>query len=148
MEKLKAVRKARIGIYTMGLKAYWNQFQGLHDRMLEYGRFIEKKVKEMDAEVYFYGLVDCEEEGRRCGEFFNEKGVDLILAHSGTYVTSASILPVHQICKAPTVVLNLQPAAQINYLQTSTGEWLAHCGACPAPETANAFNRAGIAYQD
>ncbi len=147
MEKLKAVRKARIGIYTMGLKAYWNQFQGLHDRMLEYGRFIEKKVKEMDAEVYFYGLVDCEEEGRRCGEFFNEKGVDLILAHSGTYVTSASILPVHQICKAPTVVLNLQPAAQINYLQTSTGEWLAHCGACPAPETANAFNRAGIAYR-
>ena len=26
MGKIKAVKKARIGIYTMGLKAYWNQF--------------------------------------------------------------------------------------------------------------------------
>lgn len=60
MEKIKAVKKARIGIYTMGLKAYWNQFAGLHDRLIEYGKFIEKKVSEMDVEVYNYGLVDCE----------------------------------------------------------------------------------------
>lgn len=147
MEKIKAVKKARIGIYTMGLKAYWNQFAGLHDRLIEYGKFIEKKVSAMDVEVYNYGLVDCEEEGRKCGEYFNTHNVDLILAHSGTYVTSASVLPIHQICKALTVVLNLQPTAQINYLETSTGEWLAHCGACPVPEVANAFNRAGIKYR-
>lgn len=145
--KLKETRKPRIGIYTMGLKTYWNQFEGLHDRMIEYGSFISDKIKAMDADVYFYGLVDCEEEGRKCGEFFNEKNVDLIFAHSGTYVTSASVLPIHQICKAPTVVLNLQPTAQINYLKTSTGEWLAHCGACPVPELSNAFNRAGIKFR-
>ncbi len=57
------------------------------------------------------------------------------------------MLPVHQICKAPVVVLNLQPTAQINYPQTTTGEWLAHCGACPVPEIANAFNRPGIAFR-
>ena len=84
MEKLKAVKKARIGIYTMGLQAYWNQFAGLHDRMIEYGKFIEKKVAAMDVEVYNYGLVDCEEEGRKAGEYFNQHNVDLILAHSGT----------------------------------------------------------------
>ena len=27
-----------------------------------------------------------------------------------------------------------------------TGEWLAHCSACPVPEIANVFNRAGIAF--
>jgi L-arabinose isomerase len=27
-----------------------------------------------------------------------------------------------------------------------TGEWLAHCGACPVPEIANAFNRARIGF--
>lgn len=145
MKKLKETRKAKIGIYTMGLKTYWGQFEGLRDRMLGYGNFIAKKIEEMGAEVYFYGLVDCEEEGRKCGEFFNEKGVHLIFAHAGTYVTSASVLPVHQICKAPAVILNLQPTAQINYMQTSTGEWLAHCGACPVPELTNAFHRAGIA---
>ena len=51
--------------------------------------------------------------------------VDLILAHSGTYFTSAALLPVHQVCKAPVVMLNLQPAPQMNYARTGTGEWLA-----------------------
>lgn len=147
MKKLKETRKAKIGLYTMGLKAYWNQFAGLRERMLEYGNFIAKKIEAMGAEVYFYGLADCETEGRKCGEYFNEKGVTLVFAHAGTYVTSASVLPVHQICKAPAVILNLQPTAQINYQQTSTGEWLAHCGACPVPELSNAFCRAGIDYR-
>lgn len=147
MKKIKETRKAKIGIYTMGLKTYWSQFEGLRERMTGYGEFIAKKVEAMGAEVCFYGLVDSEQEGRKCGEFFNERGVDLIFAHAGTYVTSASVLPVHQICKAPVVILNLQPAAQINYQKTSTGEWLAHCGACPVPEIANAFHRAGIDYR-
>ena len=91
--KLKETKKAKIGIYTMGLKAYWAQFAGLHERMMEYGNFIAEKIEKMDVEVFFYGLVDCEEEGRKCGEYFNGKGVDLIFAHAGTYVTSASVLP-------------------------------------------------------
>ncbi len=145
MEKLKQTKKARIGIYTMGLKAYWNQFAGLRERLIEYGQFIADRVSAMgQAEVYFYGLVDCPEEGRKAGEYFNEHNVDLIFAHAGTYVTSASVLPVHQICPAFTVILNLQPTARINYEKTTTGEWLAHCGACPVPELTNAFNRAGI----
>lgn len=61
--------------------------------------------------VFFYGMVDCEEEGKKCGEYLNSKGIDLIFAHADTYVTSASVLPVHQICNAPVVILNLQPTA-------------------------------------
>ena len=148
MKKMKDTQKARIGIYTAGLKQYWVQFEGLRERLIEYGEFISHKVEAMNAEVFFYGLVDCEEEGVKCGEYFNAHNVDLILLHSGTYVTSASVLPVHQICKAQTVVLNLQPAAQINYRKTNTGEWLAHCGACPVPELANAFNRAGMHFNN
>ena len=54
MEKLKPVKKARIGVYTMGLKAYWNQFAGLRERMIEYGQFIADRIAQMDqAEVYF-----------------------------------------------------------------------------------------------
>lgn len=146
MLKLKENKSPRIGIYTMGLKGYWTQFQGLRERLLHYGEFIADKIRGMNAEVYMYGLVDCEEEGRKAGEYFNRNNVDLILAHSGTYVTSASVLPVHQVCKALTVILNLQPAARINYDKTTTGEWLAHCGACPVPELTNAFHRAEIPY--
>jgi L-arabinose isomerase len=27
-----------------------------------------------------------------------------------------------------------------------TGEWLAHCSACPVPEIANVFNRARVSF--
>lgn len=53
MEKWNTPKKPRIGIYTMGLKAYWNQFPGLRERLLHYGQFIAEKIAEMDAEVFF-----------------------------------------------------------------------------------------------
>lgn len=145
---LKEVKKPRIGIYTVGLKHYWAQFPGLKERLIEYGQFIEKKMSSYaNAEIVYYGLVDTADSGRAAGNYFNENNVDLIFCHSGTYVTSDCILPVHQACKAPVVILNLQPTARINYAQTTTGEWLAHCGACVVPEISNAFNRAGIKYR-
>ena len=147
MEKLKKEKQPRIGVYSMGLKQYWNQFPGLRERLIHYGEFIADRIRSMNATIYYYGLVDCEEEGKKAGEYFQENHVDLIFAHSATYVTSASILPLHQICNAPTVLLNLQPTARINYSKTTTGEWLAHCGACPVPEISNAFNRAGITFR-
>jgi L-arabinose isomerase len=146
LEPIKPVKKARVGLYTIGLQAYWNQFPGLKDRLVQYGKFIENKMSH-HGEVFNYGLVDSEAEARRAGEWFNEKNVDLVFCHSGTYSTSSAVLPVHQICKAPAVILNLQPTERINYEQTTTGEWLAHCGACPTPEIANAFNRSGIPFR-
>lgn len=146
MNPIKPIKKARIGLYTIGLQAYWDQFPGLKDRLTEYGSFLENKMSHA-GEVFNYGLVDTEGEGRRAGEWFNEKNVDLIFCHSGTYSTSSTVLPIHQICKAPVVVLNLQPTEKINYEKTTTGEWLAHCGACPVPEISNAFIRAGIKFR-
>lgn len=140
-------KKPRIGLYSMGLKAYWSQFPGLRERLAEYGEFIAKRLEACGAQVFNYGLVDCEQAGSAAGDYFSKADVDLIFSHSATYCTSASILPVHQLCPAPVVVLNLQPAPRIDYARTTTGEWLAHCGACPAPEVANAFNRAGIPYR-
>lgn len=133
----------RIGMYSAGLKTYWNQFEGLHDRLIGYGKFIESKLSAY-GEVFNFGLVDDEFAGREAGEWLNSKNVDIVFCHSATYFTSSSVLPVHQICKAPVIVLNLQPAAEMNYLKTTTGEWLAHCVACPVPEICNAFNRANI----
>ncbi|NQX57806.1 L-fucose/L-arabinose isomerase family protein [Paenibacillus qinlingensis] len=143
---IKASLKPRIGLYSVGLQAYWEQFPGLEERLEEYGRFIEQKMSSW-ADVYYYGLVDTEGEGRKAGEWLNERQVDLVFCHAATYSTSSTVLPMHQICKAPVVFLNLQPTARLNYEQSTTGEWLAHCGACPVPEFANVFNRAGIPFR-
>jgi len=63
-------------------------------------------------------------------------------------------LPVVQRAKVPVIILNLAPEAAIDYASFNkmgdrtamTGDWLAHCAACPVPEIANVFNRAGIAF--
>lgn len=146
MSPLKKTKKARVGLYSSGLHAYWVQFPGLRERLIEYGKFIETKMSDF-AEVKNYGLVDTEMEARKAGEWLNSQNVDIVFVHCATYVTSACILPVHQFCKAPVIVLNLQPTARINYEKTDTGEWLAHCGACVVPEISNAFNRSGIDFK-
>lgn len=138
--------KPKIGLYGVGLRAYWSQFDGLRERLAHYTDFVEKKLSDYGV-VYNFGLVDDETCGRKAGEFFNSNNVDIIFMYSATYCTSSCILPVHQICSAPLIILNLQPTAQMNYLNTSTGQWLAHCGACPVPEFANALERAGIKYR-
>ncbi|HSK69217.1 MAG TPA: L-fucose/L-arabinose isomerase family protein [Candidatus Limnocylindria bacterium] len=139
----RKAKPARIGLYSAGLKAYWPQFAGLRERLEGYNRFIAEKLSQW-GEVRNFGLVDDEDRARACGEQFNALGVDIIFAHSATYFTSATVLPLHQICKAPTVVLNLQPGPAMNYAKTGTGDWLAYCVGCPVPELSNAFQRAGI----
>ena len=67
---IKHIEKPRIGLYTIGLKAYWTQFPVLKDRMIEYGRFLEKGMSK-HGEIFNYGLVDTETEGRKAGEWFN-----------------------------------------------------------------------------
>jgi len=59
-----------------------------------------------------------------------------------------------QRAKVPVIILNLSPAAAIDYASFNqmgdrtamTGEWLAFCAACPVPEIANVFNRAGVDF--
>jgi len=143
---IKPAKVPRIGLYSVGLRAYWDQFPGLRERLIGYGHFIEQRLSAW-GEVYNFGLVDTEGEGRKAGEWLNTHNVDLVFCHSATYSTSSTVLPVHQICRAPVVFLNLQPTARINYEQTTTGEWLAHCVACSVPEFANTFERAGIAFR-
>lgn len=143
---IKAAKRPRIGLYSIGLRAYWEQFPGLRERLIAYGQFIEQRIAAW-GDVYNYGLVDTESEGRNAGEWLNARNLDLVFCHAATYSTSSTVLPVHQPCAAPTVFLNLQPAARINYERSTTGEWLAHCNACAVPEFANTFNRAGIPFR-
>ena len=101
--------KVRIGLYTTGLKAYWPQFAGMRERLEGYGRFIAGELAatggaSFDVEVFNFGLVDCSDSGLEAGDYFRRNLCDIVFQHIGTYVTSDAVLPVHQTCKAPTVI--------------------------------------------
>jgi L-arabinose isomerase len=135
----------RVGIFGIGLAAYWPQFEGLRERLEGYQRGIEGQLREMGADVVSAGLVDTPQVARRAGEEL--LGVDLLLLYTATYATSSQVLPVAHAVGAPVVVLNLQPTRTLDYESMTTGEWLANCSACCVPEIAGAFTRARIPYR-
>jgi L-arabinose isomerase len=138
---------ARIGVFGIGLAAYWPQFEGLHARLLGYQATIEERLAGLGAEVVSAGLVDTPEAARAAGDTLAAARIDLLFVYAATYATSSQVLPAAQAAKAPVVILNLQPTRTLDYEAMTTGEWLANCSACCVPELAGAFTRAGISYR-
>ena len=134
----------RVGVFGIGLAAYWPQFDGLRDRLAGYQRGIEERLEGMGAEVVSAGLVDSAQSARQAGEALAGARVDLLLLYTATYATSSQVLPVVQAAGAPVVILNLQPTRTLDYESMTTAEWLANCSACCVPEIAGAFARARI----
>jgi len=144
------MRKAappHVGVFGIGLAAYWPQFDGLRERLEGYQRGIETRLASAGAEVVSAGLVDSPQAARTAGETLAAARPDLVMLYTATYATSSQVLPVVQAVDAPVVVLNLQPARSLDYEATTTGEWLANCSACCVPEIAGAFTRARIRYR-
>ncbi|MEM9659023.1 MAG: L-fucose/L-arabinose isomerase family protein, partial [Planctomycetota bacterium] len=114
-------------------------------RLLGYNQFIAQRMSEW-GDVCNAGMIDDERGARRVAEELNAANVDLVFCHAATYAMSGSHIDVARHCQRPVIVLNLQPAAAMDYDRTTTGEWLAHCVSCCVPEIANAFNRSGVDF--
>ncbi len=138
--------KPRVGVFGVGLAAYWPQFEGLRERLEGYQQAVETRLRELGAEVVSAGLIDDAPKAKSAGDFFTRENVDLIVCYVGTYSTSSQVLPAVQRRNAPVLVLNLQPVPALNYLNTDTAEWLANCAACCVPEISNAFARSKIPF--
>jgi L-arabinose isomerase len=142
----RAYPKARIGLFAIGLAAYWPQFPGLRQRLEGYYQHVNDQLATI-AEVVGLGLVDTPQSAYAAGNRLASEQVDLLICHTATYATSSQVLPIVQQAKVPVLILNLQPAAALDYANTDTGEWLANCSTCCAPELASAFHRAGVEFQ-
>lgn len=144
----------RIGLFGIGLEAYWAQFAGLKERLDGYVAKVQRRLERPGVEVVNLGLVDSPEKAFDAGHAFRRADVDLIFLHVTTYALSSTVLPVVRRANVPVIILNLAPAAAIDYERFNkmgdrtamTGEWLAHCSACPVPEIANVFNRSRIDF--
>ena len=144
----------RVGLFSIGLDAYWPQFEGLQQRLETYNKLIESRLENSRVQVVNLGLIDTPEKAMAAGHRFREADVDLIFLHVATYALSSTVLPVVRRAKTPVIILNLAPGAAIDYAAFNrlrdrgkmTGEWLAWCQACPVPEIANVFQRCRIPF--
>jgi L-arabinose isomerase len=138
--------QAKIGVFGIGLAAYWPQFEGLKEKLEGYQREVEAQLRSFGGEVISAGLVDDAPKAVAAGDLFTRENVDLIVCYVGTYATSSQVLPAVQRVKRPVLILNLQPVAQLDYENIDTGGWLEACCACCVPEISNAFARCRISF--
>lgn len=138
--------RARVGLFGIGLAAYWPQFDGLRERLEGYQRRLEQRLLGLGVEVVSAGLVDTPQAARVAGDLLAASPIDMLLLYTATYATSAQVLPAVQAAKVPVVILNLQPTRSLDYETMTTAEWLANCSACCVPELAGAFARARLPY--
>ncbi len=150
----------KIGLFGIGLDVYWEQFEGLKERLEGYLNIVAQKLhdfghtSDLAAEIVNAGLVDTTDKAFAAGTLFKTADVDLIFLYVTTYALSSTVLPVVQRANVPVIILNLAPEPAIDYVKFNaltdrtqmTSEWLAHCSACPVPEIANVFNRVGIKF--
>ncbi|WP_121808882.1 arabinose isomerase [Mucilaginibacter kameinonensis] len=144
----------KIGLFGIGLNTYWDQFEGLEQRLSGYVDEVADKLAGFGSGVVNLGLIDTPQKAFEAGSHFRREDVDLIFLYVTTYALSSTVLPVVKKAKVPVVILNLTPGAAIDYTAFNkmqnrtamTGEWLAYCSACPVPEIANVFKRATIPF--
>lgn len=146
--------RVRIGLFGIGLEAYWDQFAGLKKRLTEYIEVVAKSMEAFDARIVNLGLIDTPQKAFDAGLTFKQEDVDLIFLYVTTYALSSTVLPVVKKAGVPVIVLNLAPQASIDYERFNnmenrtamTGEWLAYCSSCSVPEIANVFRRSSIPF--
>src|SRR4051812_6803467 len=101
----------RIGIFGIGLDAYWKQFEGLKERLESYLDIASSKISRYDVEICNLGLIDNIDKAFDAGHLFRRADVDLIFLYITTYSLSSTVLPVVQRARVPVIILNISPEA-------------------------------------
>lgn len=151
---MKTKYNLKIGLFGIGLDAYWPQFKGLKERLEKYIQEVHKNLESFDARIVNLGLIDNPVKAMEAGHKFRQADVDIIFLYVTTYALSSTVLPVVQRAKVPVIILNLAPEKALDYKTFNklgdrtkmTGEWLANVSACPVPEIANVLLRTGIKF--
>jgi L-arabinose isomerase len=142
-----APRRTRIGLVAGGLGTYWPQFPDLLPQLQQSARIVSERMKALDCDVVDVGFISDAQDGARAAEELRIAGCDLIVGFLTTYMTASMLVPIAQRSGAPVLLINLQPTEVMDHATFDTGQWLAYCGACPLPEMANTFLRAGVPFR-
>ena len=144
----------KIGLFGVGLHEYWEQYEGLQERLSGYVDTVAEKLTSFNNNIINLGLVDTPDKAFAAGHQLRQSDVDIIFLYVTTYSLSSIVLTVVKRARVPVIVLNLSPGTSINYewfnnlnnRTRMTGEWLAYCSACSVPEIANVFKRSNIPF--
>ncbi|MCS2169226.1 L-fucose/L-arabinose isomerase family protein [Scandinavium sp. TWS1a] len=143
-----------VGLFGIGLDTYWPQFHGLREQLEGYLSRVDEQLQRREVAVVNAGLIDNPHTMDAAAANFAAKNIDALVLYITTYALSSTVLPLVQQLNVPVIILALQPEKKVPCITINqhpdrgvrTGQWLAHCQACSAPELVNVFQRANIGY--
>ena len=107
------MRHVRVGLFGIGLDAYWPQFAGLKERLEGYIDIVAGRLERPGVEVVNLGLIDTPEKALVAGHQFRREDVDVIFLYITTYALSATVLPVVQRARVPVVAQRPHRSKQV-----------------------------------
>lgn len=135
--------KATVAVVTLGHYVYFEQFEGLEERLREKtGEFISY-IDANKCNVYDAGFVDTPEGSFAAVREIKKHDVDLLFVLLSTYVPSSVCMPFAKYLDVPQVLVGVQPLAHLDYKNTTTFMQLVNDDICAMPEIAGVYRRLG-----
>ena len=148
MFERKSQRTARIGIFAVGHKTYWDQFEGLLDNLMRYHGIFKGMVSANGVEVLDYGMADDSISAYAILENMKTGSLDLVFCDMVTYATSSAFAPIIRNMNVPVVLAALQPLPAMDYTRASTFMQLENDNICSVPEFTGVAVRMGKKVND
>jgi len=134
---------ARVGVFGVGHRTYWQQFPGLKERLLGYLGVFEKRVAGRQCEVVSFALLDDAPSAYAAVRRMKAADLDLLFCDMLTYATSSTWGVLCRELDVPVVLVALQPDKALDYSRASTQMQLANDNICSLPEFAGVAVRMG-----
>jgi L-arabinose isomerase len=134
---------AKVGVFAVGHKGYWAQFDGLLPELMGYHRELIQKTEACGVEVLDFGMVDDAEQACRKAREIQASSPDLVFVDMVTYANSSTWGIMARDLKMPIVLVALQPMKAMDYERASTYMQLCNDNICAIPEFGNVALRMG-----
>ncbi len=148
MIERKAKRTARIGVFAVVHEVYFEQFEGLKEKLFAYHNELLEQIRTNDVEVIDFGFVGSNAEGYEAAKRINEQGIDMLMCNMITYATSSVFAPIILGCDIPMILLALQPRSGLDYTNANTFMQLENDNICAVPEFVGVAERLGKKIND
>lgn len=148
MIERKKKRNAKIGIFAVAHGVYWEQFDGLYEKIAGYHKDFIKSVEKNDVETVDFGMIDSSQKAYDIIGEISASGVDIIFCNMVTYATSSVFAPIIKELNIPVILVALQPLKHLDYAKASTFMQLENDNICSVPEFTGVAVRIGKKVQD
>ncbi|MCR4695613.1 MAG: arabinose isomerase [Pseudobutyrivibrio sp.] len=115
--------KAKVGVFSIALKAYLPQFPELVPEFLGQYEDFKKSIPD-SVEIIDGGMVTTKEQSQAAGEKFRAADVDIVFMQLLTYATSYNMLPAVRDLDVPVVLVNLQKVRCLDFDNAGIADWL------------------------